>query len=94
MLSSAHLSALPPLKLLFWKRKRVYTYLKKLKPDIVYLQETHLTDSEHKKMKRDWVGQVFFHHLVKSREEQPFCYIKMSPLLLLKLYLTPQVDIS
>lgn len=41
------------------KRKRVYTYLKKLKADIVFLQETHLTASEHKKLKREWVGQVF-----------------------------------
>lgn len=24
------------------------------------LQETHLTDTEHLKLKRDWVGQVFY----------------------------------
>lgn len=41
------------------KRKRVYMYLKKLGAEIVFLQETHLTDSEHKKLKREWVGQVF-----------------------------------
>lgn len=34
-------------------------YLKKLGAEIVFLQETHLTDSEHKKFKREWVGQVF-----------------------------------
>lgn len=41
------------------KRKRVYMYLKKLGAEIVFLQETHLTDFEHKKLKREWVGQVF-----------------------------------
>lgn len=40
------------------KRKRVLTYLKKLKVDLVFLQETHLTAQEHKKLKREWVGQV------------------------------------
>lgn len=40
------------------KRKRVLTYLKKLKVDLVFLQETHLTAQEHKKLKTEWVGQV------------------------------------
>lgn len=40
------------------KRKRVLTYLKKLQVDIAFLQETHLTTQEHKKLKREWVGQV------------------------------------
>ena len=41
------------------KRKRVNTYLKKLKADIVFLPETHLTASEHKNLKREWEGHVF-----------------------------------
>ena len=40
------------------KRKRVLTHLKKLKIDIAFIQETHLTTLEHKKLKRDWVGHV------------------------------------
>lgn len=42
------------------KRKRVLTFLKNKKADIVFLQETHLSKEEHKKLKRDWVGQVYF----------------------------------
>lgn len=42
------------------KRKKVITYLKKLKADIVFLQETHLTDIEHVKLKRDWIGKVYY----------------------------------
>lgn len=40
------------------KEKGVLTYLKKLQVDIAFLQETHLTTQEHKKLKREWVGQV------------------------------------
>lgn len=40
------------------KRKRVLTHLKKLKIDIAFLQETHLTAQEHNKLRRDWVGHV------------------------------------
>lgn len=42
------------------KRKKILTYLKKEEVDIALLQETHLKDIEHEKLKHDWVGQVFF----------------------------------
>lgn len=41
------------------QRKRVLTYLKKIETDIAFIQETHLTAQEHKKLKRGWIGQVF-----------------------------------
>lgn len=41
------------------KRKRVYTHLKNFNADIVHLQEIHLSVREHRKLKREWVGQVF-----------------------------------
>lgn len=40
------------------KQKRVFLYLKKLKIDIAFIRETHLIPLEHKKLKRDWIGQV------------------------------------
>lgn len=42
------------------KRKKILCYLKKEKVQIAMLQETHLTDSEHLKLKKDWVGQVYY----------------------------------
>lgn len=42
------------------KRKRVMTFLKKEKVEIALLQETHLSSGEHKKLKRDWVGQIYY----------------------------------
>ncbi|KAF7704191.1 hypothetical protein HF521_021263, partial [Silurus meridionalis] len=41
------------------KRKKILNYLKKEQIHIAFLQETHLTDSEHIQLKRDWVGQVY-----------------------------------
>lgn len=42
------------------KRKKILTSLKKEGVEIALLQETHLKDQEHLKLKRDWVGQMFF----------------------------------
>lgn len=40
------------------KRKKI-CYLKRERVQIALLQETYLTESEHLKLKRDWVGQVY-----------------------------------
>lgn len=40
------------------KRKKIFAQLKSLKSSIALLQETHLNDLEHKKLKREWVDQV------------------------------------
>lgn len=42
------------------KMKKILTYLKKQKSDIALLQETRLSDTEHLKLKRDWVGKIYF----------------------------------
>lgn len=42
------------------KRKKILTQLKQMGCDIALLQETRLSDVEHKKLKREWVGQTFF----------------------------------
>lgn len=38
----------------------MFTYLKRQNVDIAFIQESHLTDSEHLKLRRDWVGNVFY----------------------------------
>ena len=42
------------------KRKKVMCSLKTKKWDVVYLQETHLSPVESKRLCKDWVGHVFF----------------------------------
>lgn len=51
------------------KRKKILTHLKKEEVDIALLQETHLKDIEHEKLKRDWVGQVFFSSFTSNSRE-------------------------
>ncbi|CAI5692191.1 unnamed protein product [Oreochromis niloticus] len=41
------------------KRKRVLSRLKQFKPGVVFLQETHLQDSDHSRLAKCWSGQVF-----------------------------------
>uniref|UniRef100_A0AAX7TPZ0 exodeoxyribonuclease III n=1 Tax=Astatotilapia calliptera TaxID=8154 RepID=A0AAX7TPZ0_ASTCA len=42
------------------KRQKLLSFLKKEKIQIALLSETHLNDLEHSKLKRNWVGQVFY----------------------------------
>lgn len=41
------------------KRGRVLGHLKKLKTDIAFLQETHLRNQDHFRLRKGWVGQLF-----------------------------------
>uniref|UniRef100_A0A3B4UKM2 exodeoxyribonuclease III n=1 Tax=Seriola dumerili TaxID=41447 RepID=A0A3B4UKM2_SERDU len=50
------------------KRQKVLAFLKKEKTQIALLSETHLNDLEHLKLRRSWVGQVFYScHNTRSR---------------------------
>lgn len=40
------------------KRKKIFSQIKRLNCSIALLQETHLDDREHQKLKREWVGQT------------------------------------
>uniref|UniRef100_H3AQ15 exodeoxyribonuclease III n=1 Tax=Latimeria chalumnae TaxID=7897 RepID=H3AQ15_LATCH len=42
------------------KRKRILSFLKAHQVHVAMLQETHLTQVEHDKLRRDWVGQCFY----------------------------------
>lgn len=48
------------------KRSKVFVHLKHLKPDITFLQETHLRLSDHARLRSNWVGQ-YFHSSLNSR---------------------------
>ena len=54
------------------KRKKILSYIKKMKVNIAFLQETHLTEIEHQKLKRDWVGNVIAASFNSKAEEWQF----------------------
>lgn len=41
------------------KRAKIFAHLKKLKTEIAFLQEMHLVTSDHMKLKKSWVGQLY-----------------------------------
>lgn len=50
------------------KRQKIISFLKRENAQIALLQETHLTDLEHIRLRRSWVGQVFYSSFsLKSR---------------------------
>ena len=42
------------------KRNKCLCYLKSQNADVAFLQEVHLIDKAADKLKRNWVGQVFY----------------------------------
>lgn len=38
-------------------------------PDSTYLQETHLNQIEHRKLKRGWMSEGIHPHLIKKRKK-------------------------
>ncbi len=49
------------------KRKKILSQLKKMQCSIALLQETHLIETEHRKLKREWVDRVFHASYGKRR---------------------------
>lgn len=41
------------------KRSRIFSHLKCLNSDIIFLQETHLLNSHHLRLKNPWVWHIF-----------------------------------
>lgn len=41
------------------KQSRVFSHLKSLNTDMAFLQETHLCASDHSRLRKPWVGQIF-----------------------------------
>lgn len=41
------------------KTRKILTYLKRQSTDVSFIQETHLSDAEHIKLRRYWVGHAF-----------------------------------
>lgn len=68
------------------KRKRVLTFLKKEKVDIAFLQETHLSKEEHKKLKRDWVRQVYFSSFTSNKRGTAILIHKRIPFIFKEQY--------
>ena len=55
----------------YCKRRTIFTWLRKQKPDIVFLQETHSTQGNEIMCKREWGATLFCSHgkWAKLREE-------------------------
>ena len=72
---------------IYIKRTRVFSHLKSLGSQILYLQETHLRSNEHKKLKKGWVDQIFHSNYdnrsrgaaILIRKGVPFVPIKVIP---------------
>lgn len=58
------------------KQKRVLTFLKKEKLDIAFLQETHLSNEEHKNSREIGSGKFIFLALLAIKGEPQFLFIK------------------
>ena len=75
------------------KHARVFTHLKSLGPDIIFLQETHLLATECYKLERGWVDQIFCSNY-GARARRVAILIKRGTPFFLKLSLIQMDDTS
>lgn len=68
------------------KRKAILNSLKKDKIQIAFLQETHLSDNEHNKYLREWVGQVYYSSYSTSKRGVIILIHKNLPLVVTDTY--------
>lgn len=66
------------------KRKKILNWFKKEKVSVALLQETHLTDDEHRKLHREWVGQVYYSSFSSSKRGVAILINKNTPFTLEK----------
>jgi len=64
------------------KIRKILSSLKKEAAQIAFIQETHLSDLEHVKLRRDWVGQFSILPLIPKVGGWRSCCIKGCLLLL------------
>lgn len=68
------------------KRKRTFTQLKKLKADIIFLQETHIRTSDRKYLQQDKLGKLFTANEKSKKKREVATYVKewLNPKLIYK----------
>lgn len=64
------------------KHKKMLSWMKRERANIALIQETHLNDREHEKLRRDWVGQVYYSSFSTSKRGVAILISKNTPLVL------------
>lgn len=67
------------------KRKKVLTYLSKLKVGIAFLQETHLRTFDHFRLRGGWIGQSFHSNFHSKSRGVAILVNKSIPLVVSKI---------
>ena len=57
----------------YTKRHKVFNYLKQKKPDIIMLQETHLSEKDVFRIKERWIGQMV--HNTYNQKQRGVCIL-------------------
>lgn len=72
------------------KRKRVMSHLQKLNVGIAFLQESHLRPSDHFRMRRGWVGQLFHSTFTAKARGAAILIHKSIPLIVSEVMADPR----
>jgi exonuclease III len=61
------------------KRARVFSYMKSIPADIIFLQETHISHSEQRRLRCNWISQVFQSTFSSSARVAAILFHKSAP---------------